>query len=122
MAVGTKTYRKVLSASTLSGDRVVNPQNENIGKIEDIMIDLDNGRIAYCVLSFGGVLGMGDKLFAIPWQAFKVDQDNKQMILNVRKDVLENAPGFDKDNWPDMSDPNWSSQIYKYYGFKPYSE
>ena len=63
------------------------------------------GRVAYAVLSFGGFLGMGDKLFAIPWQAFTVDQDSEKLVLNVTKDKLDNAPGFDKDNWP-MTDQN----------------
>jgi sporulation protein YlmC with PRC-barrel domain len=120
MTTATKNLRKVLSSRTLSGDRVVNPQDEDLGKIEDLMIDLDSGRIAYAVLSFGGILGMGDKLFAIPWSALKVDEMNKRFILNVRKELLEKAPGFDKDNWPDMTDPDWGNQIYNYYGQKPY--
>jgi sporulation protein YlmC with PRC-barrel domain len=117
-----KRYRRVLSASTLSGDRVRNSAGEDLGKIHDIMIDVPTGRIAYAVLSFGGVLGIGDKLFAVPWSALRVDEDKKQLILDVEKSRLENAPGFDKDNWPDMADTSWGSQIYSYYGVKPYWE
>ena len=110
----------VLSASTLSGDRVVNLQNEDLGKIEELMIDLETGRIAYVVLSFGGFLGMGDKLFALPWSAFSVDTTEKRFILNVDKELLKQAPGFDKAHWPNMTDREWGAGIYKYYGSKPY--
>ena len=115
-----KTYGLVLSASSLKGDTVVNHQGEALGKIEEIMIDLDRGRIAFAVLSFGGFLGMGDKLFAIPWQAFSVDTVQKRLVLNTKKELLEKATGFDKSNWPNMADPTWGSTVYGYYGYKPY--
>jgi sporulation protein YlmC with PRC-barrel domain len=117
-----KTYRRVMSASTLTGDKVVNAAGEDLGKVQDIMIDTPTGRVAYAVLSFGGFLGMGDKLFAIPWDRFALDEDNKQFVLNVDRATLEKAPGFDKDNWPDMADPSWGSRIYSYYGSHPYWE
>ena len=109
-----------MSASTLTGDRVRNQAGEDLGRVDDIMIDLPTGRVAYAVLSFGGFLGMGDKLFAIPWSSFTVDEDEKCFVLNVDKATLENAPGFDKDNWPDMAEPGWRSRVYDYYGAKPY--
>jgi sporulation protein YlmC with PRC-barrel domain len=109
-----------LSASSLIGDGVVNPQGEDLGKIEELMIDLNSGRVSYCVLSFGGFMGMGDKLFAIPWEAVTVDTDRKVFVLNVEKEVLEKAPGFDKNNWPDIGDVSWLTGIYEYYGYRPY--
>ena len=115
-------YPKVLSSSTISSDHVKNAAGEDLGKIEDLMIDLDTGRVAYAVLSFGGFLKMGNKLFAVPWEALKVDTANKQFLMIVDKKVLENAPGFDKDNWPDMADPTFGARIYKHYGYKPYWE
>jgi sporulation protein YlmC with PRC-barrel domain len=118
----TSNFRRVLSASSLSGDKVVNTAGEDLGKLDDIMVDLPTGRIAYAVLSFGGFLGIGNKLFAIPWSRLSVDEVNRRMILDVDKDLLERAPGFDKDNWPDMSDPSFGSQIYSYYGAEPYWE
>jgi hypothetical protein len=72
------------------------------------------------VLSYGGMLGMGGKLFAVPWSALTVDQDEKCFILDVDKRTLETAPGFDKDNWPDMADNTWGEEIYKHYGRSPY--
>jgi hypothetical protein len=98
----------------------VNHQKEDLGKIEHLMVDLANGRIAYAVLSFGGFLGMGDKLFAIPWSALKVDTVEKQFILNLDKEVLKSAPGFDKDHWPNMADLNWANGVFTFYGTKPY--
>ena len=115
-----RTWRRVLSASTLKGDKVVNLRGEDLGNIEDLMIDLERGRIAYAVLSFGGFLGMGDKLFAIPWEALTVDTKEKRLVLNVDKELLKRAPGFDKNNWPDMTDQTWGNSVYNYYGYKPY--
>ncbi|HET7453635.1 MAG TPA: PRC-barrel domain-containing protein [Thermoanaerobaculia bacterium] len=113
---------RVLSASTLSGDPVRNTRGEDLGKIEDFMIDLDTGRIGYAVLSFGGVFGIGDKLFAVPWKAMSVDTDRHCFLLDVPKERLKNAPGFDKDNWPDITSTEWNTQINSFYGTKPYWE
>jgi sporulation protein YlmC with PRC-barrel domain len=113
-------FRRVLSASTLAGDHVRNPAGEDLGKLEEIMLDVPTGRIAYAVLSFGGFLGMGNKLFAVPWDALTLDEDKKEFVLNVDKQKLENAPGFDKDNWPDMANKTWGATIYTYYGKQPY--
>ena len=99
---------------------MVNLEGDHLGKIDEIMIDLHDGRVAYAVLSFGGVMGMGNKLFAIPWDALELNLDNREFILDVDKERLEQAPGFDKDNWPDFADPTWGAQIYQYYGYDPY--
>jgi sporulation protein YlmC with PRC-barrel domain len=115
-------YRRVMSAGTLAGDRVRNSAGEDLGKIEEIMLDVPTGRVAYAVLSFGGFLGLGNKLFAVPWEALTLNERDHEFILNVDKEQLENAPGFDKDNWPDMADPQWGSQVFQHYGYKPYWE
>lgn len=112
----------ILSSSTISGDKVVNSQGENLGDVKDLMIDTDSGRVAYAVLEFGGFLGMGSKLFAVPLSAMQVDTDNHQFIFNQSKEKLENAPGFDKDNWPSFSDREWGSSVHAYYGVRPYWE
>lgn len=111
-----------LSASTLIGDNVKNNSGEDLGKIEEIMIDIDNGRIAYAVLSFGGFLGIGEKLFAVPWDTLRVDMENKEFVLDVDKETLKNAPGFDKDNWPRTTDESdtWLASIYEYYDAPTY--
>jgi sporulation protein YlmC with PRC-barrel domain len=113
-------FRRVLAASTLEGDNVRNSAGEDLGTVDEIMIDIPSGKIAYAVLSFGGVLGMGNKLFAVPWSVLKVDEDEKCFILDLEKKTLEGAPGFDKSNWPDMADTGWGSEVYQFYGETPY--
>jgi sporulation protein YlmC with PRC-barrel domain len=115
-------HPRVLSATTIIGNKVVNPEGEQLGSIKELMIDLDDGQIAYVVLSFGGFLGRGDKLFAIPLEALMFDNENHTVILDLDKEVLKNAPGFDKDHWPDNAqyEAGWLLDIYEYYGYSPY--
>jgi sporulation protein YlmC with PRC-barrel domain len=108
----------ILSASSLSNDNVKNAQGEDLGSVKDIMINTENGQVQYYVLSFGGFMGMGDKLFAIPPQAISVDTDDKCLILNADKDKLKNAPGFDKDHWPNMADETFRNEVYGHYGYE----
>ncbi|RLM53018.1 PRC-barrel domain containing protein, partial [Halobellus sp. Atlit-31R] len=109
----------LMGAETLIGDSVVNAQEEDLGDIKEIMLDMQTGQVAYAVLAFGGFLGMGEKLFAVPWQALHLDTVNKRMVLNVDKERLKNAPGFDKGSWPDMSDMGWASGVHSFYGTDP---
>lgn len=111
---------EIMAADTLEGDDVVNTKGEDLGNIKDIMIDVPTGRVAYAVLSSGGFLGIGDKLFAIPWSALTLDADRKCFILDVDKETLKNAPGFDKDHWPSMADPTWAKEVHDYYGQRGY--
>ena len=113
---------RLMGANTLNGNDVYNRDNEDLGDIKEIMLDVPTGRVAYAVLSFGGFLGMGDKLFAVPWVALKLDTVNKRFVLNVSKERLKEAPGFDKDAWPDMADPTWIKGVHAYYGVTPYSD
>jgi sporulation protein YlmC with PRC-barrel domain len=107
-------------ANDVKGHKVVNKNAEDLGKIEDYMLDLETGRMAYAVLSFGGFLGMGEKLFAIPWSAFNVQlfENDLRIVLNVDKEILTKAQGFDKSQLP-LSYSQLSS-VYTYYGYKPY--
>lgn len=116
---GTET-RRVVSAGTMTGDSVRNLAGEDLGNVQEIMLDVHDGTIAYAVLSFGGFLGMGEKLFAVPWKALTLVQDEKHFLLDVDKTVLENAPGFAKDDWPDFSDAGWGQGIHDHYGTTPY--
>ena len=115
-------YRRTLSASSLIGDGVRNAQGESLGNLKELMVDVERGQIAYAVLDFGGVLGVGNKLFAVPWQAFDVDEKDHKLVLNIDKDRLKNAEGFDKNDWPDTADLNWGKQVHDYYGYTPYWE
>jgi len=109
-----------LSATTMIGDEVKNPAGEKLGEVEEIMLDVDSGRISYAVLSFGGLLGIGDKLFAIPWSVLELNADDHSFIVNVPKERLQKAPGFDKDDWPDMANPEWARTVYRYYDVEPH--
>ena len=100
-AIGTERRHgpgpELMGADTLMGNDVYNPEGDDLGDIKEIMLDMRSGRIGYAVLSYGGFLGIADKLFAVPWSALKLDTENKRFTLNVTKDRLENAPGFDKE-------------------------
>ena len=99
---------KVLTASILKGDKVTNTKGEDLGTVEEIMLDLEHGRIAYVVLSFGRVNWMtNDKLFAVPWDALSISFHDKKFILNVSKETLKSAPGFNRNKWPEVADFSW---------------
>lgn len=111
----------VLSSSSLTGTNVVNSSGENLGEIKELMIDLEHGIVAYAVLDFGGgILGLNNKLFALPWKDFAISTKREVIVLDVPREKLEQAEGFDPDNWPDMSDPDFASRIFSYYGYDPY--
>lgn len=109
----------LMGANTLLGNDVYNKDGEDLGDIKEFMVDMASGKVAYAVLSFGGVLGLGDKLFAVPWAALTLDTERKRFTLNVPKAALKDAPGFDKGHWPSMSDKTWASGVHKFYG-SPY--
>ena len=109
----------LMGANTLNGNDVYNQKGEDLGDIKEIILNMRTGRVSYAVLSYGGFLGLGDKLFAVPWEALKLDTVNKRFVLNVEKERLESAPGFDKDKWPNMADPSWAEGVYAYYGTTP---
>jgi sporulation protein YlmC with PRC-barrel domain len=94
---------RYLTASSLEGDKVVNPAGEHLGEIKEIMLDLEGGKIDYFVIEFGGFLGVGIKYFAIPFRLLKLDAANKRFIFNRSRHELERAPGFDMDHWPDTN-------------------
>ena len=110
----------VVSASKIIGETVANHQGENVGKIHELVIDAGKNRVAYAVLSHGSFLGMGEKLFAMPWEAFEFSATEHKLILNVDKEKLKTAPGFEKDDkWPDFADTLWGESIYNYYNYTP---
>ncbi|OIN84573.1 PRC-barrel domain-containing protein [Francisella sp. TX07-6608] len=102
-----KVSNLALPASYLIGEKVVNHKGENLGKVKEIMINPTTGKVVYVVVSYGGFLGMGDKLFAFPIKAFKIDTANSQFKIKKSKEELEEAPGFDKNNWPETSSDYW---------------
>ncbi|WP_042290534.1 PRC-barrel domain-containing protein [Paraburkholderia mimosarum] len=111
---------EVMAASTLDGDRVLSSDGDEVGKVKEIMLDVKAGRIAYMVMSSGGFPGIGEKLFAVPWNALVLDVDRKCFVIALNAERMKDAPGFDKDHWPSMADPAWSGSVHQYYGRKPY--
>ena len=108
-----KSKSGVLRASELIGMTVLGNDGKKLGDIKDLVIDPEEGGIQYAVLDFGGFAGIGDKYFAVPWEALELDQVKKRVSLDVHKKDLKNAPGFDKNNWPDL---NLSQvMIYEFY-------
>lgn len=124
-ARGTAPGATILRTRDVTGLRVYNANNESLGKIEDLVIDPQAGKIRYAVLTFGGILGMGDKYFAVPWSKLSFvskgttragTAKEDYAVLDLPKDTLKNAPGFDKDHWPDFADRAWHDTIEHYYG------
>lgn len=101
--------------STLMNEPVRNMQGQDIGKIEDYMLDLDRGCVEYAVLSFGGFMGIGEKYFAIPWDSMRLDTQNHAWMLDVSKERLQQAPGFDKNNWPDLTDVDYRRSLSTFW-------
>lgn len=112
-------HNQIVSSEDVIGVEVRNNQDEDLGKVEALMIDKLQGNVVYVILSFGGFLGMGDKLFAMPWAMFSYDPDKDCFIISVDKETLKKSPGFDKDHWPDMSSSDWGKSIHSYYGTTP---
>lgn len=105
---------KVLTATSIIGDKVENLKGEEIGRIKDIMLDVREGKIEYVIIQFGGFLGFGEKLFAVPFSAMQVNENRRDFILDLDKEFMEKAPGFDKDHWPETN--AHFSDVSEYWG------
>jgi sporulation protein YlmC with PRC-barrel domain len=101
----------LMGAETLIGNHVVNRSEEDVGTIKEIMLDVHSGQVCYAVMSSGSVMGVGGKLFAVPWEALRLDTENKRFLLDVNKAQLDAATGFDKNHWPDRADPTWQRSL-----------
>jgi sporulation protein YlmC with PRC-barrel domain len=110
-------YDAIFRVSSLKGMEVRNAEDESLGQINELVFDLEQGKVAYVALSHGGVLGVGSKLFAVPFGAFtlKLEADEKFMVLDISAEKLKSAPGFDADHWPDMADRDWAADIDRHY-------
>jgi sporulation protein YlmC with PRC-barrel domain len=113
---------KILAAKTfrlnkLIGMNVRNMQGESLGTIDDFVVDVATGKVQYAAMSVGGLLGVGDKLLAVPFSELKFDHGQEEMffVLNMAKDKIASAPGFNQNDWPDFADPKWSKKIDEHY-------
>lgn len=111
----------LVGADSLIGKDVYNYDDEHVGDVKEIMLNSATGEIAYVVLSFGGILGVGEKLFAVPWKALTLSTRNQTLILNECKERLEKAPGFYKNCWPNMAEKNWVNKVHTFYQTRVYS-
>ena len=111
---------RVVAADTLEGDRVVNRAGEELGTVEEIMIDVQRGTVAYAVVSCGATAARGDPLFAVPWSALTRDPARHRFILDLERSRFEQAPAFDREHWPSMADDRWAAQVHQFYGVRPY--
>ena len=109
------TTPDIVKGSKVIGKTVQDMAGKELGKIEDLAIDEVVGEVRYAVLSFGGILGVGEKYFAIPWEALTLSDDHKHFVLDVQEKTLEEAPGFNKDSWPDFADPAYYVTVYEFY-------
>lgn len=105
-----------LTATSIIGDRIENPEGENLGKIDNLMINLNTGEIEYAVVEFGSFLGVGGKLFAVPFREMKLDAERRLFIFNRDKEYLKKSPGFDKSHWPETNDHSYFDNVQLYYG------
>jgi PRC-barrel domain len=105
---------------SILGAKVINAHREDMGKIEDIVLDAKQNRVAYAIVSLGGFLGFGDEHFPVPWEALSFDLSEKAAVLGVDKERLKSAPRFHKDKWPDMTDAAWGESLHRHYGYEPY--
>jgi len=112
-------YARVIRAAQVQGTAVTNAANEDLGSIRDVVLDKFDGSVRYAVLEFGGFLGLGSKLFALPWELLNYHQGVDAYVIDIDKDVLRQAPGFDSDNWPDMGAVEFDSGLRAYYGLSP---
>jgi sporulation protein YlmC with PRC-barrel domain len=104
------------------GSKVINVKGETLGKVEDLVLDIDTGKIVFVVLDSGGFLGIGDKLLPIPWKSLAALPSEGIFFLNQSKEQMEKAPAFDKDKLPNMADMRWGEDIFKHYGIPGYEQ
>ncbi len=116
-----KSMQQISRASKIIGSKVTSPSGESLGGIKELVLDPDSGQVVYAVVSFGGLFGLGNKLFALPWNSLHWSRDKENYVLNVGKDTLKKAPGFDKKHWPDSSNKwdQWREEIEQFYRAKP---
>jgi len=116
-----KSMQQISRASKIIGAKVTSPKGESLGNIKELVLDPNSGQIVYAVVSFGGWFGLGNKLFALPWSALNWARDKENYVLDVQKETLKKAPGFDKNHWPDSSNKwdQWREEIEQFYHVKP---
>jgi sporulation protein YlmC with PRC-barrel domain len=108
-----------IRVSQLTGMNIQNAQGKSVGSINDLVLDANSGKVRYAAVTYGGFLGIGNKMFAVPFEAFKIQRNvngDTVLVLNVTQQQLEGAVGFDENNWPNFADQSFTSELDKRYG------
>ena len=119
---GPRREAVLLSTTGFYGDSVYDLAGKFLGEIEELVLDIHSGRIAYALLAVGGFLGMGQKMFAVPWSTVTIDRVYQRCVVNIDLDRLIDAPSLDGDPLPRMADLGWATRVHAYFGCKPYWE
>jgi sporulation protein YlmC with PRC-barrel domain len=110
----------VQAVGKVVGERVRLRAGDKLGKIEEVMVDAEEGRLSYAVISLDCSLGFGEKLFAIPWTLLEIDPDGKGFLLEMDRQTLEEAPGFNRSQWPHKVSREWLTGLYEYFRIPAY--
>lgn len=113
---GVRETSRLISSEKVGGSKVEDTQGNSLGHIEEVMLDKISGRVAYAVLNYGSFLGMGGKLFALPWDILAYNPERGAYVINLPQERLKNAPSFDQGNWPDFNDRRYDKELHDYYG------
>jgi sporulation protein YlmC with PRC-barrel domain len=115
-----KEQARFIPTSRLTQYDVINKKGQDMGQVQNFIVDMVAGRIAFVIVSFEGFLGISDKWFAMPWALMTWSVEHKKFILDMPKETLEKAPGMDKNKWPDQVNFEFIAQTYAHFGVAPY--
>jgi hypothetical protein len=121
-SVATDETNALISSDKVEGTAVYNREGEKLGSINSVMIDKISGQVAYAVMSFGGLLGMGDRYHPLPWHVLTYDTGQGGYLIDLDPSMLEGAPAYGATEMPNWSDRRWGQQLHEYYGTRPYWE
>ncbi|RXE55267.1 hypothetical protein ABH15_10815 [Methanoculleus taiwanensis] len=122
MEMETVMRPQITRSKVITGKTVKNPDQKVLGTVHDLILDMESGRVAFLVLSTGGILGIGEKFIPVPWEAYSGMTGDDAITVDVTRETLESAPNYDRDAWEGIHDLGWLSRVYQYYGFRPYWE
>ena len=105
-----------MRASKIIGADVKNVKGDDLGDVQDLIVNADDGKVDYAIVAFGGTLGFGEKLFAYPMDRFKAGTAGDELVLNASEEEMKNAPGFDRSNWPTWGTSGYRGEVEKHFG------
>src|ERR1700761_5512236 len=111
---------RLVAVKRVLGTNVYNAALENLGSIDDVMIDKATARIAYAILSFGGFLGIGDRSYPLPWEKLEYNKELGGYVVDVDRETLEGAPSYTDDATASWDDEAWARDVYAHYGVHPF--